>query len=221
MDKNKKEKKTFLEWIDNIWYYYKWYIIVGIFGAIMLGVACKQQLTKVSPDAFVYYVGQKSPTAQCIDEFCNDLQDMMPLDYNGDGKKKVDYKEDIFIRYTTEVQPTESGDIVFNQDKQLDIVERFNMELAVGECLIYIMDDRLFANNVDYIAPLEDVLGYVPKNAIDGKGIRIKNLKAYRTTGLKYFPEDCVICMRAKRSGDKQDFYESNRQTFKALVEYR
>ncbi len=186
----------------------------------MFTIASVQYFSKVEPDVFFYYVGQSSATAKDIEEFCDDMQNIMPKDYNGDGKKKVDYKEDVFVMYSIE-DGASTGSYVYNSTDQLDIVKRFNMELGMGECLIYIMESNLFSANTDYIAPLDSVLDKVPENALSGKGIKLSDLGAYRKTALSSFPSDYVICLRAKRSGDDIDFYNANADFFKTLVEYR
>ncbi len=219
--KETKEKMTFLEWVDNIWYHYKWFIVVGFCALIMFGVAMFQQCSKVEPDAFVYYVGKAGPSAEGIHNFCSDLQDIMPRDFNGDGKKQVDYKEDIFVMYTPDTQTPNSGSQIYNETKQMNIIQSFNIELGMGECIIYIMEPNLFKGNLDYIKPLNEVLGYEHKEAVEGKGIRISNLRAYYKTALGDFPSDCIICIRQKRDGDDKDFYQANIETFKALVEYK
>lgn len=215
-----KQPRTFLSVVNNIWYYYKWHIIIGLCAVIMFTIASVQYFSKVAPDVFFYYVGQSSATAKDIEEFCDDMQNIMPKDYNGDGKKKVDYKEDIFVMYSIE-DGASTGSYVYNSTDQLDIVKRFNMELGMGECLIYIMEPNLFSANTDYIAPLDSVLDKVPENALSGKGIKLSDLGAYRKTALSSFPSDYVICLRAKRSGDDIDFYNTNADFFKTLVEYR
>lgn len=186
----------------------------------MFTIASVQYFSRVEPDVFVYYVGQSSATAKDIEEFCDDMQNIMPKDYNGDGNKKVDYKEDIFVMYSIE-DGASTGSYVYNSTDQLDIVKRFNMELGMGECLIYIMEPNLFSANTDYIAPLDSVLDKVPENALSGKGIKLSDLGAYRKTALSSFPSDYVICLRAKRSGDDADFYNANADFFKALTAYR
>ncbi len=215
-----KEKRTFKSIISNIWYYYKWFILVGVCLLIMITVGLVQMFSKVAPDAFVYYVGKEGPTAKAVSDFCTDLQDLMPKDFNGDGQKKVDYKEDIFIMYSIDNDIPDGGSYVYNSTDQANIIQRFNIELAMGECVIYIMEPNLFKANTAYIEPLENILGSTSDNAVLEKGFKISELSAYKSTALSSFPDDCVICVRARRKGDDKAFYNANVETFKALVGY-
>jgi len=53
----KKEKQTFREWAENIWYYYKWLVLfIGLM--IVFAVICIVQLAqKDEPDVDVMFVG--------------------------------------------------------------------------------------------------------------------------------------------------------------------
>ncbi len=215
-----KKKMTFLQWIDNTWYHYKPQIIIGFFAIILIGVCLFQSLTKNEPDVFIYYVGEGEITVEGAEKFRSDMEMVLEKDYNGDGKKVVDYKEDIFVMYTADSE-TENNTYVYNSAEQMNIVKRFNMELAMGDCIVYIMDPNLYKANKDYILPLEDVLGYVPEFAHDDKGIKVSDLPAYNLTGLAAFPENYVICVRAKRSADDENYYRGNVEFFKSLTEYK
>lgn len=213
------QKKTFLQWADNVWYHYKAPILLGIVALVIIVVCSIQFFSKDEPDVFFYYVGQSSCSAKAIDNFKNDMQEIMQVDYNKDGRKTVDYKEDIFVMYTVDDgAPQNNGAYVYNQQEQMNIVQRFNMELAVGECVIYIMEPNLYKANKAYYLPLNEVFDKVPDFALDEKGIVISDLPAYRKTSLGEFREDYVICVRAKRSKDKEDFYNANVDFFKTLV---
>ena len=210
---------TFLQQIDNFWYHYKPQIIIGFFSVVLLVTCVVQFSLKRKPDVFIYYVGEGEITVEAAEKFRTDMEEILEEDYNGDGHKIVDYKEDVFIMYSVGSE-TENNSYVYNSTEQMNIVKRFNMELAMGDCVVYIMDSNLYKANKDYIVPLEDSLGYVPEFAYDDKGIKVSDLPAYRTTGLAAFPENYVICIRAKRAADDEKYFEGNVEFFRALVEY-
>ena len=151
---NNNEKRTFLSIVGNIWYYYKWHIIVGLCAVIMFAVAFTQYFSKVEPYVFFYYVGKSGPTAKDIDELCTQMQEIVPNDCNGDGKIKVSYKEDIFVMYSPDSESPDAGSYVYNTSEQMNIVQRFNFELGMGDCIVYIMEPNLFKANTDYIMSL-------------------------------------------------------------------
>ncbi len=219
MNNNNETKKTFLQWVDNTWYHYKVPIVLG-FVALVIVVTCSVQfLLKKDADVFFYYVGDSSCSVKAIENFRADMADIMTKDYNGDGKKTVDYKEDVFVMYSIDDEQN-SGSYVFNQNDQMNIVQRFNMELGVGECVIYIMEPNLYKANKSYIEPLENVLGYVPEFALDEKGIVISDLTAYYKTSLNEFNKDYILCVRRERKNDDKEYYKANADFFKTLVEF-
>jgi uncharacterized protein YxeA len=214
-----KEKMTFLQWVDNTWYHYKPQIIIGFFAIVLLVTCVIQFSAKKDPDVFVYYVGEGNITVEAAEKFRTDMESILEEDYNGDGHKTVDYKEDVFVMYSADGE-TENNTYVYNSTEQMNIVKRFNMELGMGDCVVYIMDPNLYKANKDYILALEDSLGYIPEFAYDDKGIKVSDLPAYRLTGLAAFPENYVICVRAKRTMDNENYYNGNVEFFRTLVEY-
>jgi len=219
MDDIKKTKMTFRQWIENIWYHYKAPIIIGFFAMIILVVCIVQFASKHDPDVFIYYVGQGGITAQRQEELVSDMSGIAG-DYNNDGETTVDYKEDIFVMYSVDNE-TEFNTYVYNSTDQMNIVKRFNMELGMGDCVVYIMEPNLYKSNKDYILPLEDAVGYAPSFAMDDKGIKISDLQAYGKTALSNFPENYIICVRNRRSNDDKEYFDGNLDFFKKLVEYK
>lgn len=204
--------------MDNVWYHYKAPIIIGFFAILLVSFASVQMITKEDPDVFIYSVGDAALSAKAADEFKEDMAAKFAKDTNGDGKAVVDLKSDTF----TMVQTEDGKKYVYNPNNQMTETQRFNMELGMGECVVYIMEPGFFTPNLAYIATFESYLGYVPENAVSGRGMRIGDLVAYRSTKMfNTFPEDYIICLAAKRDRFDEEFYEGNAQFLKALIEYR
>ena len=212
-----EEKKSFLKWLDNFWYHNKAAVIITLFVSVSLIIGFTQFFTKKSPDVFIYYVGHGALSDVASDQFKEQMQDYFAADYNGDGRVVVDYKEDAFVMVHTE----EGDRYVYDPSAQMTETQRFNLELGMGDCVVYIMEPAFFNANTDYIASLEEVLGYVPKNAVAGKGIKVSDLKAYRNTALNRYPSDYVICLARKKSQFTDDYYSGNVEFFRNLVEYK
>ncbi len=211
------ENNSFLKWLDNFWYHNKAAVIIGAFAIILVSFATVQFFSKKEPDVFIYSVGSSGISAKAAEEFRADLAEKFASDYNGDGRVVVDLKSDSFVM-------TESANgkkYVYDPQSQMTEVQRFNMELAMGECVVYIMEPGFFSGNTPYMASLEDVLGYTPENSVQGKGMVIGDLIAYNTTKLGHFPREYIICIveKNKRFGD--EYYKGNAEFFKNLIEYR
>ncbi len=201
---------TFSKKMENIWYHYKYVILIGLAAFIMLAVALTQFLTKTSPDIFVYHVSREGLTAVSKENFMLSMELVAGTDYNGDGKVKVDLKEDIY-----------TGDVVTASPNALNTTEAFNLELALGDCVVYIMDRSFYNGNRDYMMDLEEVLGYVPAYAFDEKAIKVCDLPAYnKLAGLKDFSENSYICLRSQRKGMDDEYYDRHVDFFKKLVAY-
>lgn len=212
-----REKMTFLKWIDNFWYHNKAAVIIGFFALIILVVGSVQFFSKKNPDVFIYFVGHGKLSDVASDDFREDMEIYFASDYNGDGKVVVDYKEDAFVM----VEAQDGNRYVYDPNAQMSETQRFNLELGMGECVVYIMEPAFFNANLDYIADLEDVLGEIPKNGISGKGIKVGDLKAYRNTALNRYPSDYVICMARKKQSFSDEYYKGNAEFFKNLVQYK
>lgn len=215
--KFKGQEVTFLQWLDNVWYHFKAHIIIGAFALVILVVCTTQFVTREEHDVFIYLAGESGLAAADADAFMREMEDAFAPDANGDGKAIVDMKVDKFVM----VEKAGGKKELFNPNEQLSATERFNLELATGECVIYILQPEFFRGNLDYLAPFSETLGYEPKNTISGKGIRLCDLAAYGATmTLGYFPEDYVICLADKETRFDEEYYDGNVEFLKNLIEW-
>lgn len=215
--KFKGEEVTFLGWLDNVWYHFKAQIVIGALALIIVIVGVTQMIVREEHDVFVYCVGEAGLTAKASDEFMQEMQNKFTYDYNGDGKKVVDIKIDKFIM----TENAAGNRIVYNPSEQLSVSERFNLELAAGECVVYIMEPAFFYGNLDYLAPFSETLGYEPEGTLEGKGMRLSDIPSYKATfTLGYFPEDYVICLADKASRYNEEYYNNNVEFLRNLIEY-
>ena len=215
--KFKGEQVTFLGWLDNVWYHYKWHIIISFFALIIVVVGSVQFFSRQEHDVFIYIAGEKGLAAEDADAFMREMEDAFAPDKNGDGKAVVDMKVDKFVM----VEKAGGKKELFNPNEQFSATERFNLELATGECIVYILQPEFFRGNLAYFESFLDAFGYVPKNAIEGKGIRLSDLEGYRATmTLSYFPEDYIICLADREDRYNSDYYEGNVEFLKNLVEW-
>lgn len=91
---------------------------------------------------------------------------LIAKDYNGDGTVNIDFKEEVYIPEMMNSKPNE-----------LSSSDKFNLELALGDCVIYIMDESFYRGNKQYMCDLEDVLGYLPDAAYDDRAIRCRHFR--------------------------------------------
>lgn len=71
--------------IENLWYYYKWYILGGVFLLLTLIVGIGSCRLRTNPDLYVLFAVDKSPNSLLVAEIEQWLGDMTQ-DENGDGE---------------------------------------------------------------------------------------------------------------------------------------
>ena len=206
-----KKSAGFVKTVENIWYHYKFIIIVAVCVLVAFSFAEYQAFMKKDPDVFVYHISTSGLTAMSKDEF-RDSMSLIAEDYNEDGNITVDLKEDVWVPSLESVMA--GGD--------LSSTDSFNLELAMGECIIYIMDKNFYETNKQYMADIEKSIGFLPEFAYDDKAILLTDLPAsWRLPGFDAFSEDSYICLREKRVGMDKVSYEKHVKFFKKLIEYR
>lgn len=182
--KSEYKPKGFIKNVENIWYHYKFVILIALAALIMISFATYQSVTKKKPDIFIYHISTTLHNTMAKTAFTDNLE-LLCEDYNGDGKVVVDFKAESYVPIADH---TNSHD--------MNSVQSFNTELAFGECVIFILDESFYLNNKDYMYSLEDALGFVPDIAFDEKAIKLSSLPAYHEyPGLQIFDENSYLCL--------------------------
>ena len=222
-----KIRMTFVQKLENYWYHYKWHTLFGIFMVIIFGVCITQCASKTEPDAMVLYAGRlKNMITPSEDYREPSFESILDEDYNGDGEKIAEVFQLI-------IPIAEIGGEYELDDKAAQTnnseYQRFYTEIATGNCVIYMLHPLLYEDVKEkgILRPLSEVLDEVPDYAVDEYGIPISELIAYRRTALRYYPEDCIICIRHERkkgSGaityDDPEMYENCVKFFNDVIEY-
>ncbi len=197
--------------LENIWYHYKYVILIALAALIMVSVAMAQYLSKKEPDVFVYHITTQGLTAASQDDFRTSMA-LIASDYNGDGVVTVDFKQEVYIPSLNEVKQNPSD---------MTAAERFNLELALGDCVIYILDETFYQGNKDFMCDLEEVLGYLPDSAANERAIKLSSLPAYtKLAGLRDMEPDAYLCLRQKRVGMDEKEYAAHIDYMKKLIEF-
>ncbi len=199
-NKDKKERKKGLKgFAENLWFYYKWHILIGIFVLLFLSVATVQCMRKSDPDITVLHIGLIDVGASresIVADFGYSAADL-----NGNGEIDLSLA---FFNVNDTTTPT-----------------RFNTELMAGEHQIYIVNDEYFEKLLvsKALTPIKDILGYELENTEgNGYGIKLKYLDIAETQGFKEFDRNLVLCLRAGDVNDK--LHKNNREFFKTLLKY-
>ena len=101
----KTEKLTPREWIENMWYHYKWLIIFGGAMIVFLVISLSQFLSTKDPDVNILHVGPMYISAE-VAETIETTVGKMSDDYNGDGEIKVEILDITINRATFGIDAT-------------------------------------------------------------------------------------------------------------------
>ncbi len=227
----KKERLSFSEWCENMWYHYKWLIIFGGLMLLFLVVSVIQMNKQKDPDVNTLFVGPWYLSVANIDELETTISGFS-RDYNDDGKIKVNTLDLTIQKLKDEGDENVSGDeTLINHDERNETLQRFQVEIRTGDAVIYFLDREFFDICVkeNILTPIDEIIddAYMPDTVIDGCGIPLSALDVYRCPGISRMPEDTVLCIR--RSPEKDDItygrtmetWDGNRQTFVNMVKYR
>ena len=191
---------------ENFWYHYKWIVIFGLIGVIILSVGIYQLVTKRNPDHHVLYCGPEFISAAESEKIEGALAEIASAGSPEDKKTVVDLYN---IRYLSAEQldaakaysaATGISSGVTDQDNATAYTQ-YGQLVSSGECGLMFLDEALFENLRDCggLEPLSTATGYEVGESIDEYGIYIGDIAAYEVyPALQAIPEETVVCLRSK-----------------------
>ena len=224
--KAKEERRTFGEWFGDLWYRYKWLLIICAFLAVFIVISLVQLLSAKNADVKMLYVGPEYLNETARERLFTSIAALAP-DYDGDGEVNTDLLDIVIRRYYDESDP--ENYVRYDKDRESD--KRFQTEIRAGDAVIYVLDSIYYKKCVDegILAKLSEVLPpeSMPAETLGEYGVELGKLNARLMPGLDVLPGDLVLCIR--RSPDKDDikygraadYWESNRKAFENIIKYR
>ena len=209
--------------ISNIWYRYKWAIIIISVFVLIFVIVGVQMAKKDKSDITVMYAGPKYVTSDIYSSVTGSLTEIMK-DYNGDGEKKILLST---VTYQTEEQRKESikdHDVygkVMSDAANKEAFDTIINQMRSGQVAIYLIDPGLL--NKGPFMKVEDVLGYKPDESImcGENGVYLKKTEfAKYMGGFDDLPDDTVICIMSKLVTTKDDLQENSIDLFKAILNF-
>ena len=225
-EEKKEERRTFGEWFGDLWYRYKWLLIICALLAVFLIISLAQIIGAKDADIKILYVGPEYLNEKARERLYGTIAGYAP-DYDGDGEVNTDLLDIMIRRYYDESDP--SNYVRYDKDRESD--KRFQTEIRAGDAVIYILDSVYYQKCVDegILAKLSEVLPpeAMPAETLGEYGVELGKTDARLLPGFDVLPGDLVLCIR--RSPDKDsikygraaDFWESNRKLFENLLKYK
>lgn len=212
-----KEMKFGKEKLKNIWFFYKWQIIVGLVllvTGLFLLIQCAR---KKDADVYIYFAGPAHFTEKAQNELCEAFDAVIPDEY-GTSFKIIStvIGQNSTIGSTEEEKQQHAVDYAGKQED----VNEFKSQMRLPNTVICILSPNCckIAGEDGSLRPLSDVLDVLPEGA-GTYGIRLSDLPFYESNSiLRQFPEGSLLCLKnATVFHDKKD-YERQVAAFVSIV---
>lgn len=214
------ENRTYNK-LQNFWYHNKWTVIVVTFFVVVIAVCTVQMLGKDKYDVSIVYGGTVRMEANERAAFLGALQDVLPEDFDNDGKKAVGLIEyQIFSQEEiyTEIETVIDGELVTQKKEQVALswnTEQFSsMQSAVSKTGEYSL---CFASPYVYEQLLK---GYV----VEGKAVRLGDTDFYLyNEAVQVLPADTMVCLLRQfmvGQSSKDAIYARSVALYDAIVTY-
>lgn len=226
-----KPQGNFQRKLENYWYHYKWQTIAVLFFVIVFTICTLQMCSKDTEDATVLYAGPVQMSTSEIESFKNIIAQIMPEDFDGNGKKTVgvvDYQVYSEAQIKEIEEQTDEYGVTgsVNRNYNSTNYENYSNYILTGETTVCFLDPFLYEKlkSADRLAKISDTIGYTPSSSSDGYGVALKDTGMYRKYSvLSVLPENTVICiLRSNFVGknSKEEAYARDVKLFASIIEF-
>ena len=198
---------------NNYWYYYKWYVIGGLFLLFALVVGITQSATREKYDASVIWAMHGYVDTPYVDEMSKEFEKYCE-DIDGDGEVNVRV---ILVTFTSK------GGMP-NSDIEFSMQQKLITQLSAGDVYIVVADEITYENYLAKLNAFEKIEDRYPDNPrIDGYKYYLKDTTfAQNETLSKVIDEDTFMIVGSeemqKLNSKDQELYQKMRETFDRIV---
>ncbi len=207
------QNSGFFKWLDNVWYHYKWHIILVLFVLVTVTVCVAQCAGKEKSDALFVYAGDQILSGEEREALCGALGETLAKDYDRDGKKTVQ-----LVTFT-----------VRSDGSSADAVRDLTNYLNTGECSVWLVSPYVYetAGLASRAVPLSETFGEnLPQGAVNEVAVLLQETVFYRqfeqTLGT-IFPKEMPVYLLlgkptvlGKAADEKQ--YERGKQLYLSMI---
>lgn len=178
------------EWWKNLYFYYKWHILIGVIALVLIFGTVFSQLTRVEPDIYILFSGDYVLTEEDHNLLKARIEPVIS-DINQDNKKEVKLIE-IPLRLNSEHadETTPASNL------------QMQMQFATGEQHILVLDRTLFEL-------------YNSQGLLDTETLLVSTKECSLFEGTTLEERDALMVTRVKRHD-----YESDFTTSRELIDY-
>lgn len=226
------------KWLENYWYHYKWHTLIVAFFVVMLTVMGVQMCSREDNDIYIIYAGPTILSDAKRLEVADAFQQIMPKDYDGDGKKSVDFMDLILMDHDQLKQAYKDGanQYFLNETTVEQAKETLSVQAMAGDYVIFLIDKAWYSD-------LHNAMAFVPFTELEELGFTLSaNARkyddcSYYLNSLDFakffncfdgFPDDTLVCVRrmttaASIKGQKKTkaAYDRHMDYYQALISFK
>lgn len=211
---------------DNIWYRYKWAIIIGAILLVIAIVLIVQVAMKKDDDIRIAYAG---PTYIADAETRNSLINVFSViakDYNNDGELIININSNVILNSQQITEEDEEGrkPNASQVGQNQELLDNFKLQMQSGEFTIYLVDSKLYEESLKGLfVNIEEALSMdIPDNLkYDDYSIYLKNTEfGSYYKGLDKLPDDTLVLVLKKTVFANDKDYENSIKFLKELVSF-
>ena len=212
---------------DNIWYRYKWAIIIGAILLVIAVVLIVQIASKTEDDIKIVYAG---PTYIADNETRNSLLsafNVIAKDYNGDGEVVINITSNVILnsKQITEVDEEGRKPNAAQIGQNQELLNTFKQQMQSGDFTIYLVDKGLYEESLKGVfANIETVTGMDIDDSIkyDEYSVYLKDTdfgSYYK--GLNKLPDDTLVLVLQKTIFANEDDYNNSIEFLKEMLSFK
>ena len=219
-----------MKWLENYWYHYKWHTLIVAFFVVMLTVMGVQMCSRDDNDIYIIYAGPKILSDSERNEITDAFQQIMSKDYDGDGKKSVDFMDLILMNHDQLKQAYADGanQYFLNEGTVEQAQETLSVQAMAGDYVIFLIDKEWYTN-------LHNASAFVPFTELEALGITSpEGAKKYDDCSYylnsldfsKFFscvdklPDDTLFCVRRMSTAASIKGQESTNRAYDRHMDY-
>ncbi len=212
-------KLTPKQWIENFWYYNKWFVLLAVVFLSLVMIATVQFFSKDDADAALLYAGATILSDDVCQQMIQSAEELLS-DVNGDASVSVEMKN--YVLHS-------DFDLLKNEGQKIQAREEFKAysdEVLSGDGCFLLLDEYFYSELAQNgaLVNLYEIYSELPKSAVDYFGLRLGDTALYKKKGFSSLPADTVICLKfapvvGKTTAEEKAVQdEINRELFLKLV---
>lgn len=216
--------------LENYWYHYKWHTLITLFFVVFISIMVGQMCSKEEDDVYVLYAGPFSLTDEKKTELASCFEQLMPEDYDGDGKKNVALLDILLMTDEELYEAYQNGysALYLNESTVQSNQETLTVYAMAGDFVIFLID-------ADWYTNLHNVNAFVTIDELEELGVTFSGSAkryddcAYYLNSLDFarfftafdcFPEDTLVCVRRPATTSVIKGEEKSREVYDRQIAY-